>query len=103
MDAPMLMVRPIAEGLAPQFGRGWFERSGIEFEGQVPGATTRQHLAWCDDTAGEIMVAFNDYVELNGLAPPSQEKKWVEINKAVIKTAGNTDEETAKIGRASCR
>lgn len=62
MDAPVLMLRPTTEGLGGPFGATYFSRCGIEPGGQMPGAPPWQRLVWQDDTADQIVAAFEAYM-----------------------------------------
>lgn len=62
LDAPVLMLRPVSEGGVHAASLAYFRECGIEPGGQIPGAPPYQRLVWADDTAAEILRAFDAYM-----------------------------------------
>jgi ADP-heptose:LPS heptosyltransferase len=62
MDAAVLMLKPVTDSLGTTHCSSYFKRCGIDPGEQIPGAPIWQRLAWNEDTAIEIVRAFDEYV-----------------------------------------
>jgi hypothetical protein len=62
MDLPVVMLRPVCERSGGMASAQQFASCGIRRGGQMPGAPDWQRLVWTDDSSGEILAAFNDFI-----------------------------------------
>ena len=63
LDAPVLMLKPTVEGVMRTCSAAYFQECGIPPGGQIPGAPDYQQIAWQDDTADNIVAAFQKFME----------------------------------------
>jgi hypothetical protein len=62
LDAPVLMLKPTVERVQRSCSLDYFESCGIPFGGQIPGSPPHQRIVWADDTADEILTAFEGFM-----------------------------------------
>lgn len=62
-DAPVLMLRPVTDAAGGCFDTSFFKRCGINKGEQLPTSPPYQRLVWEDDTAENILRAFDSMVE----------------------------------------
>ncbi len=60
LDARTMIFRPTAKG-HPASSLDYLAACGIPMGGQIPGAPAYLRLVWADDTADEILAAFDDF------------------------------------------
>jgi hypothetical protein len=58
LDATVLMFKPTIEGVFHTCSAAYFRECGIPTGGQIPGAPNHQRIVWEDDTAENIIAAF---------------------------------------------
>lgn len=63
LDAPTLVLKPTCEALGRCYDSAWFKRCSIEPGGQFPNTAPYHRLVWQDDTADNIVRAFNTFME----------------------------------------
>jgi len=68
LDAPTLIFRPASVG-HPASSLDYIAACGIEPGGQIPGAPPYQRLVWADDTAADILAAFDDFTAAGARHP----------------------------------
>lgn len=61
-NAPVLLLKPTCEQLGGCYGSGWFKACGIEPGGQLPFSSPHHRIAWEEDTAGNIVRAFEAFM-----------------------------------------
>ena len=65
LDAPVLMLKPTVENLMSTCNAAYFAECGIPIGGQIPSSPAYQQLAWEEDTADNIVAAFDKYMTAN--------------------------------------
>lgn len=55
MDAPTLMLRPTTNAAGGCYDDAFYARWGVPRGSQLPGSPPHQRLAWCEDTAENIV------------------------------------------------
>lgn len=61
-DAPVLMLKPTCEELGGCYGSQWFKACGVEPGSQFPNAPAHQRIVWEEDTAENIVGAFEVFM-----------------------------------------
>lgn len=62
LDVPVIMLRPTTETTAGPFNSDFFRERGLPPGTQPPNAPRHQRLVWKEDTASDIVDAFNEMV-----------------------------------------
>ena len=75
MDLPVVMLRPVDDSLGLTHGRAHFSGAGISPGGQMPGAPVWQRLVWRQDTAANIVAAFDEFAS-ECRAPQTAPAAW---------------------------
>ncbi len=62
LDAPVLMLKPVVDGVMNTCSTRFFESCGIKRGCSITGAPEYQQIVWEDDTVDNIMRAFQEYM-----------------------------------------